>query len=70
VESSPVLSNGTVYFGASDGYLYGVKANTGEVVWKTRTGSPSFASMAVSGNTLIAVDFSGNVYAFTSALEN
>jgi outer membrane protein assembly factor BamB len=67
VESSPVLSNGTVYFGASDGYLYGVTAKTGEVVWKTRTGSPSFASMAVSGNTLIAVDFSGNVYAFTSA---
>ncbi|GHV89133.1 hypothetical protein AGMMS50267_14930 [Spirochaetia bacterium] len=67
VESSPVLSNGTVYFGASDGYLYGVKATTGEIVWKMHTGAPSFASMAVSGNAVIAVDFSGNVYAFASA---
>ncbi len=68
VETSPVFSNGTVYFGASDGYLYGVKAKTGEIVWKMNTGAPSFASMAISGNTLVAVDFSGNVYALTSTL--
>jgi outer membrane protein assembly factor BamB/predicted phosphodiesterase len=64
VETSPVVSNGIVYFGASDGYLYGVKAGTGEIVWKYRTGAPVFASVAISGNALIAVDFSGNVYAF------
>ncbi len=67
VETSPVLSDGIVYFGASDGYFYGVKAKTGEIVWKMHTGAPSFASMAISGNTLIAVDFSGNVYAFISS---
>ncbi|GHT06273.1 phosphoesterase [Bacteroidia bacterium] len=70
VESSPVLSNGTVYFGASDGYLYGLKAKTGEIVWKVQTGAPSFASMAISGNTLIATDFSGNVYGFVSPLKS
>ncbi len=65
IESSPILSNGIVYFGASDGYLYGIKAGTGEPVWEMQTGAPVFASMAISGNLLIAVDFSGNVYAFT-----
>ncbi len=69
VETSPVLSNGIVYFGASDGYFYGLKAKTGEIVWKMRTGAPSFASMAISGNALFAVDFSGNVYAFISAVK-
>ncbi len=66
VETSPVLSNGIVYFGASDGYLYGVKASTGEVAWKMQTGAPVFSSVAVSGNTLVAADFSGNVYTFVS----
>ncbi|GHV21786.1 phosphoesterase [Bacteroidia bacterium] len=69
VETSPVFSNGIVYFGASDGYFYGLKAKTGEIAWKMRTGTPSFASVAISGNTLIAIDFSGNVYAFTSAIK-
>lgn len=64
VETSPVLSGNTVYFGASDGYLYGLDLKTGEIRWKMQTGAPSFASVAISGNLLVAVDFSGNVYAF------
>lgn len=66
VETSPVYSNGVVYFGASDGYLYGLKAATGAVVWKYNTGVPVLASVALSGNCLYAADFAGNVYCFYS----
>ena len=66
VETSPVGSGSSVFFGASDGALYGLEATTGNPVWKYRTGAPVFGSVAVSGNALIAVDFSGNVYAFVS----
>lgn len=66
VDTSPVLIGDLVVFGASDGILYGVDINTGTLQWRHTTGAPSFSSMAVSGNVLIATDFSGNVYAFTS----
>ncbi|MGL4328059.1 MAG: PQQ-binding-like beta-propeller repeat protein [Tannerellaceae bacterium] len=66
VETSPVLAGNTVYFAASDGSLYGVNAETGRREWKYSTGAPMFGSVAVSGNTLMAVDLSGNVYQFAS----
>ena len=66
VETSPVLAGNTIFFGASDGYLYGLKAGSGEIVWKQQLGAPVFASVAVSGNTLFVVDFGGNVYAFVN----
>ncbi len=64
VETTPVYSDGIVYFAASDGCLYGVKAATGEKVMQIATGAPFFASVALSGNILVAVDFAGNVYAY------
>ncbi len=66
IETSPVWSGHTVYVGASDGGFYGVDKETGRLAWKHMTGTPVFGSVAVSGNTLIAVDFGGNVYAFVS----
>lgn len=64
IETSPVLSGNTIYFGASDGTLYGINREDGQLIWKHETGAPVFGSVAVSGNALIAVDFGGNVYAF------
>lgn len=66
IETSPVLVGNTVYVGASDGTLYGINSETGRLEWKHATGAPIFGSVAVSGNALIAVDFGGNVYAFTA----
>lgn len=66
IETSPVLAGETVYFGASDGTIYGVSAIDGNLVWKHATGAPIFGSVAVSGNTLVATDFGGNVYAFAT----
>ena len=67
IETSPVLSGNTVYVGASDGTIYGVNKETGRFAWKHATGAPVFGSVAVLGNTLIAVDFGGNVYTFVAS---
>lgn len=64
IETSPVMVGNTVYFGASDGNLYGVNRKDGTLMWKHSTGAPIFGSVAISGNALVAVDFGGNVYAF------
>lgn len=66
IETSPILAGSTVYIGASDGTIYGINKEDGKQVWKHTTGAPVFGSVAASGNTLIAVDFAGNVYAFTA----
>ncbi|WP_298062983.1 PQQ-binding-like beta-propeller repeat protein [uncultured Rikenella sp.] len=62
VETSPVLIGGTLVFGASDGYLYGVDAENGRFRWKRNLGAPIFSSPAVSGNALYVADFSGTLY--------
>ncbi|MCC8155028.1 MAG: PQQ-binding-like beta-propeller repeat protein [Tannerellaceae bacterium] len=66
VETSPVSSGNIAFTGASDGTLYGLDISTGTCIWKHEMGTPCFATVAISGNTLIAVDFGGNVYAFTA----
>lgn len=66
IETSPVLSGDVVYVGTSDGNVYGVNKDSGKVVWQFSTGAPVFSSVAISGNTLVVADFSGNVCAFAS----
>lgn len=66
VEASPVLSGNVLYIGASDGYLYALNRQTGQLLWKHAMGAPVLGTVAVSGNTLFAVDFSGNIYGFVS----
>lgn len=64
VETSPVLNGNTVYFGASDGVIYGVDLKSGELKWKHSTGAPIWGSVSIVGNALFSVDFAGNVYGF------
>lgn len=66
VETSAVLSGNIVYFPASDGAIYALQLQSGRLLWKYETGAPVFASLALSGNSLFAVDFGGNVYCFTN----
>lgn len=66
IETSPVQSGDIIYIGASDGAFYALERKTGKLLWKHNTGAPILGSVALSGNTLFGVDFSGNVYAFTS----
>ncbi|MCK4593463.1 PQQ-like beta-propeller repeat protein, partial [bacterium] len=46
--SSPYHWNGRVYFGAEDGYLYCVDAETGHGLWKHDTGAPVIAEVLVA----------------------
>ena len=66
VETSPVASQGVVYIGASDGYLYAIDQATGIIKEKYNLGAPVFSTVAVSGNRMIVCDFAGNVYCFSS----
>ncbi|GBU08318.1 phosphoesterase [Bacteroidales bacterium] len=64
VEVSPVINGSYVYSGASDGWLYVLDVDSGNVLWKTNLGAPIFSSVALCGRLLIVADFSGNVHAF------
>ena len=66
VETSPVSSQGIVYIGASDGYLYAIDQSTGIIKDKLYFGAPVFSTVAVSGNRMIVCDFAGNVYCLSS----
>lgn len=59
-----MLAGGVVYAGASDGVLYALDPDSGEVLWKYSTGAPVFGTAAVSGNVLAVSDYGGNVYVF------
>lgn len=66
VETSPVLVGNTIFVGASDGCIYAIDKQLGTQQWKHQTGAPIMATVAVSGNALYIVDFSGNVYGFAA----
>lgn len=49
VEGSPALYEGTVYFGANDGYLYAVNSETGLLVWKFNANAEILSSPVADG---------------------
>jgi eukaryotic-like serine/threonine-protein kinase len=70
--SSPAVSNGTVYFGSSDGNVYALNARTGSLRWKFKTGDVVHSSPAVVGGTVYVGGWDTFFYALdasTGALE-
>lgn len=65
IETSPVMMGSHIVFGASDGVVYVVDAQSGKVVWNHNVGAPVLSTVATSGNALFVTDFGGNVYALT-----
>src|SRR5690606_22161761 len=56
VESSPALSNGVVFIGSRDGYLYALNANNGSLKWKYSTNGISMEhSSPVVDNGMVYV---------------
>lgn len=66
IETSPVSSNGNLYIGASDGYLYVIDQSNGLLRAKWNLGAPIFSTVALTDGILIVADYSGNVYCFNS----
>ncbi|MCA9098981.1 MAG: PQQ-like beta-propeller repeat protein, partial [Planctomycetaceae bacterium] len=66
IESSAVITGETVYFGSSDGKLYGVNIQTGKKTFEFLDGRPFTASPAVAADRLIIGSESsdGNLYCF------
>lgn len=66
IQSTPILVNDTLLFGAMDGWIYNLNAKTGSVLWKTYVGTPIMTSAAVTTDGFFICDFAGNLYKFRS----
>lgn len=65
--SSPVVVDGSVYFGSGDGNLYGLDASTGELKWKFKTGDVIHASPAYADGVLYVGSWDSFFYAVDAA---
>ena len=66
VVSSPVWSNGAIFFGGDDGNIYSVEAKSGRQLWKCATGGPAPSTPAVADGLLYAVSYDGKLYALNA----
>jgi eukaryotic-like serine/threonine-protein kinase len=62
-QSTPVLDDGSIYFGSGDGQVYALDVKTGNLKWKYKTGSVVHASPAIQDGQLFIGSFDGFFYA-------
>jgi outer membrane protein assembly factor BamB len=62
-ESSPVVVDGSVYFGCEDGKLYSLSTTNGHVRWATQLGGPVKSAPAYYGGRLYVGDYGGDMNA-------
>lgn len=67
VWSSPVMADGVVYFGSTDGFVYAVDGASGELKWRTETGRRIFSSPAFMDGRLFIGSNDGHFYAMDAA---
>jgi eukaryotic-like serine/threonine-protein kinase len=65
--SSPVVWNGTVYFGSGDGNVYAVDGSSGALKWKFKTGDVVHASPAIADGKVYIGSWDSNFYALDAA---
>jgi outer membrane protein assembly factor BamB len=63
IVSSPVLRDGTLFFGSDDGNVYAVDAATGRQRWMARTDGPVPSTPALAGDRVFALSYDGRLYA-------
>jgi outer membrane protein assembly factor BamB len=63
IESSPTVSDGVVYVGSYDTYIYAINAGTGKEIWKFKTGDSIVSTPAVSAGVVYVGSRDGNIYA-------
>src|SRR5262245_23099114 len=61
--SSPLVVNGRVYFGSSDGNIYALEEKSGLLEWKFETKGIVHASPAIAGNTIYIGSWDSYLYA-------
>jgi eukaryotic-like serine/threonine-protein kinase len=67
IYSSPVVSDGVVYFGSDDNNVYAVDADTGALEWTFTTGDLVRSSASVVGGVVYIGSDDNNVYALNAA---
>jgi eukaryotic-like serine/threonine-protein kinase len=65
--SSPVVSNGVVYFGSGDTHVYALNAATGTLKWKFKTGDVVHGSPAIADGILLVGSWDSFFYALDAA---
>ncbi len=65
--SSPVVSNGMVYFGSGDSNVYALDAASGGLKWKFKTGDVVHASPAVAGGKVFIGSWDSYFYALDAS---
>lgn len=63
IRSSAAAFEKVIIFGAEDGNVYGLDANTGSELWSYDTGSPIFASPAISKGVVFIGNMAGQFFA-------
>jgi outer membrane protein assembly factor BamB len=67
VKSSPVVVEGTAYFGSNDTHIYAVDVKTGKQQWKVKTKGKVTGSAAVLGGIVYIASEAGRLYALDAA---
>ena len=64
--SSPAIdtTNGVVYVGSLNGYLYALKASTGAILWQGKTGGNIYSSPALANGVVYVASNDNKIYAF------
>lgn len=60
--SSPVVADGTVYFGSNDGNVYALNAKSGKTLWQYKTEGRVMGRPTIEGQHLYALSDDGNLY--------
>lgn len=66
VRSSPIVVDGTLYFGSNDGSLYAIDAKSGEPKWSFTTDGPVRSTAAVADGSVYFGSGDGYVYALSA----
>ena len=62
--STPLITDGLMFFGLTDGGIVCVDAKTGETLWHEKTASGFYASPVLAGGNIYLVDKKGSVHVF------
>ena len=65
--ASPAIANGLAYVGATDGYMYAVDTETGDLRWKFQTRSRIASSAAVANGVVYFLSYDGKFYALDAS---
>src|SRR5262249_49741574 len=66
IRGSPVVSEGKVYVGSTDGYLYAADSKSGALRWKFRAGAVD-STPAIAGGLVYFTSRPGSLYAVNAA---